>query len=145
MPFSSYLYYVIFHKRRLNVFMRFLDFRNKALLIFLIVGIEYVLFCFTRHIQNDMRLIQTNWFLDSLPSLNLAIGLPFILWLASSFSFLKSLTISLLVCFAHEIVRFFDDGIPVDPIDLLFTILGSFLSLVFYFILLRLFNYKISN
>ncbi|TCO08326.1 hypothetical protein [Natronoflexus pectinivorans] len=121
---------------------KFTDFRNRILLVIIIAGMQYVLFYITRQIQYEIRPIYSNWFLDSLPSLNFALGLPFVLWMISNFSYLKSLILSLIVSFTHEILRFVDGGIPIDPMDLFFAIIGTWISLVVYLLICQVFSVK---
>lgn len=45
-------------------------------IVIFVVILEIFLFIFIRHLQNDVRLAQSNWITDSLPSFNLALGLP---------------------------------------------------------------------
>lgn len=116
--------------------LKFRKAKYKLFLFFFIILIEFILFYFTRYIQYEIRIYRTNWFFDSLPSFNFTMGLPFILWALSGFTFKKSLIISLCVGIAHEFLRYYEYGIPIDFLDILFLLIGGLFAILIYYCML---------
>jgi glycopeptide antibiotics resistance protein len=138
MPFSS-----LNKETKMSFFgLRFREASYKLLLFFLIALFEGILFYLTRHVQYEVRAIKTNWLIDSIPSFNLALGLPFALWIISKFTFRKTLIIGLSITLTHELLRYIDDGIPIDPFDILFSLFGGLCSVLVYVCLIKIFSRK---
>jgi glycopeptide antibiotics resistance protein len=72
----------------------------------------------------------------------LALGLPFALWIISKFTFRKTLIIGLSITLTHELLRYIDDGIPIDPFDILFSLFGGLCSVLVYVCLIKIFSRK---